>query len=84
MNTLTAPQRPSGLPDTLRLPSRDHRTPLVDRLALQLGLWLLIWSTRRPRLADDRRRHAQSYRHLEATAQRERAYQREAFLAPRP
>jgi hypothetical protein len=84
MNTLLAPQRPSGLPDTLRPPSRDTRTSLLDRLALQLGLWLLLWSTRAPRLADDRRRHAQAYRHQEANTARERAYLREASLAPRP
>ncbi|MFB7891363.1 hypothetical protein ACFC1I_04090 [Microbacterium sp. NPDC056044] len=84
MNTLLAPQRPSGLPDTLRLPSRDTRISLLDRLALHLGLRLLLWSTRTPRLADDRRRHAESYRHQESTAQRERAYLREASLAPRP
>lgn len=84
MNTLLAPQRPSGLPDTLRLPSRDTRTSLLDRLALHVGLRLLLWSTRTPRLADDRRRHAHTFRHQEATAQRERAYLREASLAPRP
>lgn len=84
MNTLLAPQRQSGLPDTLRLPSRDTRIPLLDRLALRLGLRLLLWSTRSPRLADDRRRHAHAFQHQEATAQRERAYLREASLAPRP
>lgn len=84
MNTLLAPQRPSGLPDTLRLPSRDTRTSPLDRLALHLGLRLLLWSTRTPRLADDRTRHAHAYRHQEATAQRELAYLREASLAPRP
>ncbi|WP_106814148.1 hypothetical protein [Microbacterium timonense] len=84
MNTLLAPQRPSGVPDTLRLPSRDPRTSLVDRVALRLGLWLLLWSTRSPRLADDRLRHAQAYRHQEERARRERAYLREASLAPRP
>lgn len=84
MNTLLAPQRSSGVPDTLRLPSRDHRTTLVDRVALRLGLWLLLWSTRTPRLADDRVRHAHAYRTHRATARREWSYQREAFLAPRP
>jgi hypothetical protein len=83
MNTLLAPQRRSGVPDTLRLPSRDTRTSLLDRLALHVGLWLLLWSTRSPRLADDRARHAQAYRHQEAVARRERAYLREASLAPR-
>jgi len=84
MNTLLAPQRPSGLPDTLRLPSRDTRTSLLDRVALHVGLRLLLWSTRTPRLTDDRHRHAQAYRHKEATAQRERAHLREVGLAPRP
>lgn len=84
MNTLTAPQRSSGVPDTLRLPSRDHRTSLVDRVALHVGLWLLLWSTRTPRLADDRVRHAHAYRTRQATARRERAFQREVYLAPRP
>ena len=82
MNTLLAPQRPSGLPDTLRLPSRDTRTSLLDRLALHLGLRLLLWSTRTPRLADDRRRHAQTYRHQEATAEGHVAYLPLARLAP--
>ncbi|MDW4572866.1 hypothetical protein R8Z57_08780 [Microbacterium sp. M3] len=90
MNTLLAPQRRDpyqrveALPATLQLSSRDTRTSLVDRAALHLGLRLLLWSTRTPRLADDRTRHAQAFRHQEATAQRERAYLCEAAaLAPR-
>ena len=90
MNTLLAPQRRDpyqrveALPATLQLSSRDTRTSLVDRAALHLGLRLLLWSTRTPRLADDRTRHAQAFRHQEATAQREGAYLREAAaLAPR-
>jgi len=85
MNTTTlAPQRPSGIPDTLRLPSRDTRTSLIDRIALHIGLRLLIWGTRTPRLADDRERHARARLTHEATAARERAFLREALLAPRP
>ena len=84
MNTLLAPQRPSGRPDTLRLPSRDTRISLLDRLALHAGLRLLLWSTRTPRLTDDRRRHAEAYRRQEDAALRERLYFREASLAPRP
>ncbi|WP_194411382.1 hypothetical protein [Microbacterium cremeum] len=91
MNTLLAPQRRDEpyqrddlLSDTLRLSSRDTRTTLLDRVALRVGLRLLLWSTRTPRLADDRRRHAHASRHDEATAQRARAFQREALLlAPR-
>ncbi|GAB2835782.1 hypothetical protein ACFQ0P_15340 [Microbacterium insulae] len=82
--TLLAPQRPSGIPDTLRLPSRDTRTTLLDRIALHIGLRLLIWGTRSPRLADDRERHARARRAHEANAARQHGYLREALLAPRP
>lgn len=82
--TLTAPQRLSGVPDTLRLPSRDTRTSLVDRVALHIGLRLLIWGTRNPRLTDDRELHARTRRAHESTALREHGYLREALLAPRP
>lgn len=84
MNTLLAPQRPSGVPDTLRLPSRHNHITLLDRLALRIGLRLLLWSTRTGRLTDDRRRHTTAFRRQETTAQRERAHHREALLlAPR-
>ena len=84
MNTTYAPQRPSGIPDTLRLPSRESRTSLLDRAALHIGLQLLIWGTRTPRLTDDRERHARAHRTHAATAAREHGYLREALLAPRP
>lgn len=84
MNTLHAPQRPSGVPDTLRLPSRDDRVALLDRAALHLGLRLLLWSTHRTRLRDDRSRHSAAYRQQEADELRRRAYLREVLLAPRP
>jgi len=84
MNTLLAPQRPSGVPDTLRLPSRHTQITLLDRLALRVGLRLLLWSTRTGRLTDDRRRHTTAFRRQETTAQRERTHHREALLlAPR-
>lgn len=84
MNTLLAPQRLSGVPDTLRLSSRDTRITLLDRLVLRVGLRLLLWSTRTPRLTDDRRRHTQAFRHQEAAALRRRTHEREALtLAPR-
>ena len=84
MNTTFAPQRLSGVPDTLRLQSRDPRTPVVDRIALHLGVWLLIWGSRTPRLTDDRERHARARRVSTANAAREHAYLREVLLAPRP
>ena len=91
MNTLLAPQRRDEpyqrddlVSDTLRLSSRNTRTTLLDRVALHVGLRLLLWSTRNPRLADDRHRHALARRHHEANAQSARAHQREALLlAPR-
>ncbi|MDY0909473.1 hypothetical protein [Microbacterium sp. CFBP9034] len=84
MSTIHAPQRTSGIPDTLRLQSRDPRTSLADRIALHIGLRLLIWGTRTPRLTDDRERHARAHRAHAATATREHGYLREALLAPRP
>lgn len=88
MNTLLAPQRPvydgrGGVPDTLRLESRDPRITLLDRVALRVGLRLLLWSTRSSRLAEDRVRHARAYRHIHENALRERRYLREGLLAPR-
>jgi len=83
MNTTFAPQRPSGIPDTLRLPSRDTRTSIIDRIALHVGLRLLLWGSRTPRLTDDRERHARAHRNHTATKAREHGYLREAALAPR-
>ena len=83
MNTTYAPQRLSGIPDTQRLTSRTPRTSLIDRIALHLGLWLLIWSTRTPRLARDREAHSRHHRTEAARAAREHGFLREATLAPR-
>ena len=84
MSTLHAPQRLSGIPDTQRLTSRPPHTSLLDRIALHIGLRLLIWSTRSPRLTLDREEHSRSYRAHTARAAREHGYTREALLAPRP
>ena len=83
MSTLLAPQRPSGIPDTQRLTSRTPRTSLIDRIALRLGLWLLIWGSRTPRLAHDRELPSRHHRAEAARAVREHGYLREASLAPR-
>jgi hypothetical protein len=83
MNTTFAPQRLSGIPDTQRLTSRTPRTSLVDRLALHIGLGLLIWGSRTPRLAQDRDEHSRHHRAEAARAAREHGYLREASLAPR-
>jgi hypothetical protein len=90
MNTLLAPQRhpvddrPGRVPDTLQLPSHHTRIALVDRLVLRVGLRLLLWSTRTPRMTDDRLRHSHGFRHQETIALRERGHLREALLlAPR-
>ena len=84
MNTTYAPQRLSGIPDTQRLTSRTPRTSLIDRIALHLGLWLLIWGTRTPRLARDREIHSRHHQAEAARTAREHGYLREAGLAPRP
>lgn len=83
MNTLLAPQRPSGIPDTQRLANRTPRTSLIDRIALHIGLRLLIWSTRAPRLTLDREEHSRLQRTEAARSARERGFTREALLAPR-
>jgi hypothetical protein len=84
MNTTYAPQRPSGIPDTLRLPSRDTRTSIIDRIALHIGLRLLLWGSRAPRLTDDREGHARARRNHAALTARQRGHLREALvLAPR-
>jgi hypothetical protein len=80
MSTNLAPQRRSDDTDSLRLPNPD-RLPLVDRLAMHLAVRLLLWSTRTPRLTDDRGRHADAYRRQEDAAERERAYLRGVILA---
>jgi hypothetical protein len=83
MNSLHAPQRPSGLPDTLRLPSRDDRISFLDRLALHAGVRLLLWSAQRTRLVDDRTRHSAAFRQQEEADERSRAYLRGVLLAHR-
>ena len=80
MSTRLAPQRRSGDTDPLRLPSPD-RVSLVDRVAMHLAVRLLLWSTRTPRLTDDRARHADAYRRQEDAAERERAFLRGVILA---
>jgi len=52
MHTTSAPQRQSGLPDSL-LRGRTPRTSLVDRVAMRVALALLLWSTRPPLSTDD-------------------------------
>ena len=83
MNTTYAPQRLSGIPDTQRLASRSPRTSLIDRVALHLGLWLLIWGTRTPRLAREREEHSRHHHNHVARVSREHAYLRETSLSPR-
>jgi hypothetical protein len=83
MNTLLAPQRLSGIPDTQRLAGRTPRTSIIDRTALYLGLRLLIWSTRAPRLHLEREEHSRRHSVAADRSAREQAYQRETLLAPR-
>jgi hypothetical protein len=83
MNTLLAPQRLSGIPDTQRLAGRTPRTSIIDRTALYLGLRLLIWSTRAPRLTLDREAHSRWHHSEAARAAREHGHLRGILLAPR-
>lgn len=48
---------------------------------MHLAVRLLLWSTRTPRLTDDRARHADAYRRQEDAAERERAFLRGVILA---
>ena len=83
MNKLLAPQRLSGIPDTQRLAGRTPRTSIVDRVALYLGLRLLIWGTRAPRLTVDREEHSRHYRTAADRTAREHGHLRGILLAPR-
>lgn len=80
--TTLAPQRVSGIPDTLRLDRRPARTSLLDRVALHIGLRLLIWSSRAPHVVD-RDRHRRVFEHERARIAREHDHYRAALFAPR-
>jgi hypothetical protein len=82
MHTMTAPQRSAGFPHTLPL-DRPQRASLLERTAMRLGLVLLVWSTRMPRLAHDRDEHARVHRNHAAREARESTYARRALLSPR-
>ena len=56
MNTLLAPQRPSGIPDTLRLPSRAPAPRSSTASPSTSGCDCCIWGTRTPRLSARPRR----------------------------
>ncbi|GLJ59958.1 hypothetical protein GCM10017576_00870 [Microbacterium barkeri] len=41
------PPQPSGMPRALSaIPERTPRASAADRIAMRIGLWLLLWSTR--------------------------------------
>lgn len=72
--TTSAPQRPTGVPDTSRLQGRVARTSPLHRVALRLAFALLLWSTRPqrpPRSHEEVHRHRQE---LLARAERERLW----------
>jgi hypothetical protein len=89
MSTLLAPQRrdphqpTQGIADTLRLSSRTTRTSLLDRAALHVGLRLLIWSTRAPRLSTDAELHARRLELEQFRQEREQAFVQARLLNPR-
>ncbi len=83
MNTLLAPQRSSAPPDSLRTTPPVPRPSLADRIAMRVGLRLLLWSTRAARRVRDHELCIRRYRVQEETARRERAHLRETLLVPR-
>ncbi|MCR2785404.1 MULTISPECIES: hypothetical protein [unclassified Microbacterium] len=73
MRTNTAPQRSSGVPDTLQLAGRTPRTSFVDRVAMRVALALLLWSTR-PQLSADEAEAALARRAADDRREREAAW----------
>ncbi len=64
LSTAAPPQTP--LPtESLRVPGRTPRTSLVDRVALRVALWLVLWSTR-PEQTTPLREDVQNARRLDA------------------
>ncbi|MFB8386698.1 hypothetical protein ACFC3F_06100 [Microbacterium sp. NPDC055910] len=57
---------------------------LADRLALRVGLWLLLHSTRRERRDGDRELHTRSLANERSRSEREAAHLRQHLLSPRP
>jgi hypothetical protein len=82
MHTMTAPQRSADFPHTLPL-DHPHRASLLERTAMRIGIQLLIWSTRMPRLAQDRDEYARIRRNHTAREARESSFARRALLSPR-
>jgi len=70
-------------PDTLQLTLHTRRTALPDRIAMRLGLWLIIWSTRTPRPAPTPPEHARLRAHALERSRREHDAARRALLSPR-
>lgn len=79
MNTVTTrvgritPQRPPSQTSATAL-RRTPRVALIDRLALRLGIALVVWSRRRGVL-DEREERGRRVQNARATERRERAAQ---------
>ena len=64
------------------LPAPPAHVGLADRLALRLGLWLLVHSTERVRHRTDRAARARRVRNERDREARELAYERRRLLWP--
>lgn len=88
MNTTTTTARPGRQQQhppspTATTRARARRVGLIDRLALRLGVALVVWS-RRQRVLDDHEDRSRRVRVAQQTEQRERAMQRTAMLMAPP
>ncbi|TQJ31916.1 hypothetical protein [Microbacterium sp. SLBN-146] len=68
----------------LALPASTAHLPVLDRVALRLGLWLLLRSARRAQRHTDHSAHTHRHAVETARAARELATLRAHLLSPRP
>ena len=74
---MIAPQRPAPSAEPLRIEHLHPRATRLERLAMRVGMWLLIWSTRPLPDQDRERSDFELDREREL---RERSYLRNASL----
>jgi hypothetical protein len=82
MNTLTEhrqPPPPTIAPAT-RPATETRKVTTLDRIALRIGLALIVWSRRHARHISDREQHSQKADHHQAREAREHEARRQAHL----
>lgn len=80
MPTILAPQRPSAIAEPLQHLKPRPRATVLDRYAMRVGMWLLIWSTRP---VPDRERERLTHEAARERELRERRYLTHASLTRR-